>query len=344
MMEMSFIFNVKKVSPFLVATARYSVLISMLKAWDNCRGRGNKPEEPDIVASLVLNGTKIIEDGWREIFNLFKIKIALTGIYCHQTPKINFKGMIGHSCELGDLLWCHVHTAKDGNIIRNAILYQAKKSSEHPYTICKEELDQFKLYSTWPEFTYVNSGKLLNGQMRHVKPSAPRRGAQYLLIEDHPPEWPESGIFGFPVIYPTGSCISSNPLIPHSDLGLELVRSLEYLSGDPFDDRIIAKNENGWSRVIWDILESSEKKAFRRVRSGYNNQPRRKGAEPSKMDGCFYTTSHKNFPSGKSILGDLIDGNHSNVGIPPHKQESELFDKNNSGVSILLLETYEVGE
>lgn len=344
MMEMSFILNVNKVRPYLVASARYSMLISMLKAWDNCRARGDEPEEPDIVASLVLNGTKIIENEWREIFDLFKVRIALTGIYCHQTPKITFKGMIGHSCELGDLLWCHVHSDMDGNIIRNAILYQAKKSSDQPYTIRKGDLDQFQLYSTWPEFTYVNSGKLLNGQMRHVRPSAPRRGAQYLLIDDRPPERPESGMLGFPGTYPIGSCISSNPLIDHSDIGLELVHSLECLSGDPFDDRNTAKQENGWSRVIWDILESSASKAFRRVRSGYSNQPRRTGAEPSEMDGFFYTTSLRYFPSGKSVIGGLIDGDLSNMNIPPHKQDGEWFDEGGGGVSILLLETYEVGE
>lgn|GEM_PF-618905 len=342
---MSFMLNVKKVKPYLVASARYSVLISMLKAWDNCRVRGEEPEEPDIVASLVLNGTKIIENEWQKILNPFKVRIALTGIYCHQTPKINFNGMAGHSCELGDLLWCHVHVDIDRNVSRNAILYQAKKSSEQPYIIRKGEFDQFRLYSVWPEFTYINSGKLLNGQIRHIMPSAPRRGAQYLLIDDRPPEHPASGMLGFPGTYPIGSCIPSNPLIDHSDIGLELVHSLECLSGDPFDDRNTAMQENGWSRVIWDILESSAKKSFRRVISGYSNQPRRTGAAPSEMDGCFYcTTLVKHFPSEKSVIGDLIDRNLSNMDIPPHKQDGEWFDEGGGGVSILLLETYEVGE
>ena len=135
---MSFLLTVKKVKPHLVVSARYSVLISMLKAWDNCRVRGNNPEEPDIVASLVLNGTKILENEWRKVFESFKIRIAITGIYCHQTPKVSFGGMVGKSCELGDLLWCHVHSDKDGNVVRNAILYQAKKSSEQPYRIRKK--------------------------------------------------------------------------------------------------------------------------------------------------------------------------------------------------------------
>lgn len=335
---------VKNVKPFLVHAARGAVIVSMHRAWNNCRQRGAEPEEPDFVASLVMNGTRLLETGWRNFLEPYNIQIAISGIYCHQTPKVRFRGMHKTSCELGDLLWCHVHSDRDGNIIRNAILYQAKKSSDQPCMIRKGDLDQFQLYSTWPEFTYVNSGKLLNGQMRHVRPSAPRRGAQYLLIDDRPPERPESGMLGFPGTYPIGSCISSNPLIDHSDIGLELVHSLECLSGDPFDDRNTAKQENGWSRVIWDILESSANKAFRRVRSGYSNQPRRTGAVPSEMDGCFYATSHEYFPSGKSVIGDLIDGSLSNMDIPPHKQDGEWFDEGGGGVSILLLETYEVGE
>lgn len=337
---MSFLLTVKKVKPRLVVSARYSVLISMLKAWDNCRVRGNNPEEPDIVASLVLNGTKILENEWRKIFESFKIQIAITGIYCHQTPKVSFGGMVGKSCELGDLLWCHVHSDKDGNVVRNAILYQAKKSSKQPYRIRKKELDQLFLYSTWPEFTYVTSGTL-NDQKRHVKPSAPRRGAQYLLIDDRPPERPESGILGIPGTYPIGSCIPNNPIIDHSDLGLELVHSLEFLSGDPFDDEKTATIENGWSRVVWDILECSRKKAFRRAKSGYDNQPRASGATPSEMDGCFHMTS----PSRSSLLHDLADFSFSNnINIPPSRLEGQLLDEGDGGVSVLLLETYELGE
>lgn len=341
---MSFLLSVKKAKPYLVASARYSVLMSMLKAWDNCRVRGKEPEEPDIVASLVLNGTKILENEWREIFKLFKIQIAITGIYCHQTPKVNFGGMTGKSCELGDLLWCHVHSDIKENIIRNAILYQAKKSSDQPYRIRKDDSEQLQLYSTWPEFVYVGSGAL-NGQKRCVRPSAPRRGAQYLLIDDCPPEQPESGMLGFPGTYPIGCCIPNNLLIDHSDLGLELVHSLELLSGDPFDDRKTASKENGWSKVVWDILECSAQKAFRRVRSGYSNEPRTSGAPPSEIDGCFYRTSPSIYSSRGSLLDDLWDFSFSNMEIPPNRRrEGSWFDEGGGGMAILLLETYEIGE
>jgi hypothetical protein len=339
---MSFLITVTKLKPHLIASARYSIMMSMIKAWDNCRSRGADPEEPDIVASLVLNGTKILENEWRNVFYQFGIKIAITGIFCHQTPKVSFSGMKGKSCEIGDLLWCHLHHDSHGKNTRNAILYQAKKSSNQPYQIGRNDLDQLELYTNWPSFTYINSGGL-NGQSRHVKPSAPRRGAQYLLIDDRPPEQPESGIMGMPGTYPIGSCIPNNPLINHSDLGLELVRSLEFLSGNPFDDRNSANMENGWSKVIWDILDSSARKAFRRVKSGYIKEPRHTGSSPSEIDGCFYMTSRDKYSPGSSFLNDTGDLSFSNIDIPPNRvHEGSWFDEGGGGVSVLLFETFEL--
>ncbi|GAI15023.1 unnamed protein product [marine sediment metagenome] len=68
---------------------------------------------------------------------------------------VRFSGMRQEYCEVGDLLWCHVHTDSDGDVIRNAILYQAKKTSLQPYTISGRALDQLNLYTKWPQFTYI---------------------------------------------------------------------------------------------------------------------------------------------------------------------------------------------
>lgn len=337
---MSFLLKVKEVKPLLVVSARYAILASMIEAWNNCRNKGCEPEEPDIVASLVLNGTKIIENEWRNVFNSVGIRIAVTGIYCHQTPKVNFSGMKHNSCELGDLLWCHAHYDFDGNVIRNAILYQAKKSAVQPYRIRGSDEDQLKLYSTWPKFTYVNSGSL-NGQKRHVRPSAPRRGAQYLLIDDRPPGRSNWGILSSFGNHPISSCIPSTQIIGHCDLGLELVHSLELLSGDPFDSRTAKK---GWSKVVWDILESSEQKVLRRVKSGYVNQPRTSGASLSEMDGCFYATSSGNRALRSSLLQELVDFSFFRDVNPPKEPEGKWSHQDGDGVSVLLIETYESSE
>ena len=337
---MSFYLRANKTRKPLISVARNAILVSMHKAWDNCRRRNVQPEEPDFVASLVMNGTGILEAGWRQLLRPYQIQI--TGIYCHQTPKVSYSGMSHTSCELGDLLWCHVHTDRQGISTRNAILYQAKKSSQQPYKIVSREFDQLILYSSWPEFTYVHSGRI-SGQKRHVKPAAPRKGAQYLLIDDRPPEEPNSGLLGIPGTYPIGSCIAQDPLVDHSDLGSELVNFIELLSGDPFDDMTTASTETDWSRVIWDLLRISVAKAFRRSRSGYYNQPRISGLPPSYIDGCLFTASQHPTRPIVSILGDNDAGTLflSNMQGPPAQLEGEWHDEDDGGISVVLIETQE---
>lgn len=342
---MSLLLTVKKIQPELITTARIAVLVSMHTAWENTRNKGLQPQEPDFVASLVMYGTKLLEMEWSKLLKPYKTKIAITGVYCHQTPKVSFSGMQKTSCEIGDLLWCHIHTDKQGDIMRNAILYQAKKSCQQPYHISNNEYDQMNLYSKWPEFIYTNAGKL-RGEKRLVKPAAPRLGAQYLLIDDRPPEEPASGLLGIPGTYPVGSCIAQNPLIDHADLGLEIVRSLELRSGNPFDDRKNALQETGWSRVIWDLLEVSVEKAFRRSRSGYFNQPRVHGTPPSTLDGCFFKASSETPQLFISILGKENASRmlYSDIEKPPGNQEGEWFDEGGGGVSFIYIETSELSE
>jgi len=300
------------------------------------------PEEPDLVASLVLTGTRILDIGWREILAPYKIKIAVTGIYCHQSPMVEFSGMRKNYCEFGDLLWCHIHTDRKGDIVRNAILYQAKKSSQQPYTISTDEENQLKLYTKWPEFSYVRP-KELAGQVRYVKPAAPRRGAQYLLIDSRPPEDPASGIKGMSGTYPIGSCIAQRNIISHSELSLELVHTLELLSGDPFDELNVAQQDIGWSRIIWDLLLVSANKVFRRINSGYSLKPRLKGASPVTIDGCLYMTPGKTSEMMIALLGEqkARDLYRSYMESPPIEQYGEWFDEEDGGISVIIVETSE---
>jgi hypothetical protein len=336
----SFYLQVKKTERQLTFVARTAILVSMHEAWRNCRQRKSQPQEPDFVASLVINGTGMLEAGWRHLLRPYQVRV--TGIYCHQTPKVSFSGMSHRSCELGDLLWCHVHTDRQGVSIRNAMLCQVKRSSRQPYKILSKESDQMRLYSSWPEFAYVHSSSI-SGQKRHIRPAAPRKGAQYLLIDDRPPEQPEAGLLGIPGTYAIGSCIAQNPLVDYSDLGSELVGFMELLSGDPFDDMATASAETGWSRVIWDLLHMSVTKAFRRSRSGYFNQPRVAGAPPSTMDGCLSTQSQQPSRLIISILGENDASTLFLPGMqdPPVESEGEWHDEEDGGISVIIIETHD---
>jgi hypothetical protein len=69
------------------------------------------------------------------LFAQYGYQLSLVAVFCHQTPKVQFSGMRKTSCELGDLLVVHVHTAREGAVTRNALLYQAKMSSNQPHRI-----------------------------------------------------------------------------------------------------------------------------------------------------------------------------------------------------------------
>jgi hypothetical protein len=325
----------------LLHIARLSVILSMHEAWSNCRSMNTVPQEPDYVASLVSNLTKHLGSGWSQILNNFGINFKVSGIYCHQTPKVQFDNMNKSSCELGDLIWCFFHRDKFGNTLRNAILFQAKCSSLQPLKINSDEKDQLDLYSKWPEFKYISSGKL-NGQIRHVKPSAPRQGAQYLIIDDRPAEIPESGLLGLPNTYPIGCCIAQNPLIDHTDLGLELLNFISLTTGSAFDKWDIAENETDWSRTIWDLIHSSTEKAFRRARSGLKGEPRISEYPLKFLDGSFFSTPGRSALID-SVLGyeraNIIQGNNDNR--PPEFQERQWFDEGGTGVSVIFFESNE---
>ncbi|MBF0539258.1 MAG: hypothetical protein HQL03_13500 [Nitrospirae bacterium] len=128
---MSFRLLVHKLEPYLLYGVRNAIVESMQRAWADCISNGAPPQEPDFVASLVLNATKTLSQSWNPIFGTHGIKVGITGVYCHQTPIVKFDS---GTCELGDLLWCHIHTDKiNQRSIGNAILYQAKTTPDQPY-------------------------------------------------------------------------------------------------------------------------------------------------------------------------------------------------------------------
>ena len=169
----------------IVDTTHLSILHAMLDTWN----RSNSPQEPDIVAGIVLESTPILYHALSAIFGQYGLSVSLASVFCHQTPKVTFPAMNKSSCEIGDLLLVHIHTPRAGNPTRNALLYQAKMSSSQPYRVSSGEKDQLELYTGWPAFEYVNSPPL-TGTRRDVIPKMKHAGAQYMLIDDRPPSDP----------------------------------------------------------------------------------------------------------------------------------------------------------
>lgn len=236
------------------------------------------PQEPDYIASLVLDSTPLIQSALRAILPRYKINVA--SVFCHQTPKVEFVQNANKSCELGDILFVYTHT-RSGKESGNALLFQAKMAEFiEPHLIANKLAGddmQLVLYRDWPEFKYVNSRKL-TGQVRDVKPKAPHTGAQYLLIE---PWLHES-------YYPFSRLECSMPdkyLHPHNTLGEELFELFTFQSGRAFEDSTAAAQSKDWSQVVWDLIVSAFERDFNRKRSGRVSQPRLTTGDPQDRDG-----------------------------------------------------------
>ncbi len=245
----------------------------------------------------------------------------------------------------GDILFVYVHTTRSGSIKRNAILFQAKVSAKQPYKLHSSENNQLFLYEQWPDFIYKRSS-FLNGQQRTVTPKTPHSGAQYLLIDDRPPEEPESGLLGFPGTYPVGCCMPDETLLDHTHLADELFSLITFRTGRPFDDNKTSASSHDWSRVIWDLLESGMKKTFNRKNSGRHHTPRVAGDTIQMMDGLSFSksTSRQSQNTATEILGknsaNLIYGWNSNF--PPRNNDwHDGEEGTQSGVSLVLIETSE---
>lgn len=329
----------------LVQSLHEATIYGILKTWQRCDLLSTAPQEPDFVAGLVTESTPLIHSVLSSVLSPQGISVSVCGVFCHQTPQVTFGSRSSASCELGDLLFAYVHTPRVGQPRRNAILFQAKASSQQPYHIHGGEVSQLRLYRDWPDFEYTRSS-FLNGQKRSVTPKTPHPGAQYLLIDDRPPNDPMSGLLGVPGTYPVGCCIPDELLCDHIPLADELFNLFVFRTGRPFGDRAAAVKAHDWSQVVWDLLNAGMKKAFTRRNSGRHRVPRFAGDTVEMLDGVTFaqTSSRLCCSTAYDVLGRgqarvVYEGGAD----PPPEVISNVdgFDEPESGVSVILIETSE---
>jgi hypothetical protein len=329
----------------IIQTAHQAFVYGMLDTWKRCMKQGSSPQEPDFVAGLVLESSPYLYNALRSIFGQNGIQFSLTAIFSHQTPKVQFAGMDKTSCELGDLLFVHVHTSRTGAFTRNALLYQAKMSSKQPHRVGSGESDQLRLYTDWPLFTYHRS-RPLTGH-RDITPKLPHTGAQYMLIDDRPPSDPQSGLLGLAGTYPIGSCMADQYLQDHNHLAAELFEFLLLRSGRGYADRASSSPIDDWSQVVWDLLSTGLQKAFTRRNSGRFKAPRHAGRTLNLLDGFCFARSTSSMPltTVESILGadnmELLFRDTQNIPPSMDRSESNVMEPD-SGVSVVLIETSEL--
>ena len=215
-------------------------------------------------------------------------------------------------------------------------------SSKQPYPIRAAERHQLQLYAEWPDFRYARSSGL-TGQTRNVNPKAPHAGAQYLLIDDRPPDEPASGLLGFPGTYPIGCCMPDEFLHDHADLASELFHLFLFRSGRAFEDHGAAGCANDWSQVVWDLIEYGMKYRFNRARSDRQNSPRTYAASADGLSFC-QTSPNRRIDTVSQAIGhsDASRFFESGGDEPPRHSDRQTNDgEPRSGVSLILIETWE---
>lgn len=135
---------------------------AVYEAWfDANAANGGSAGEVDHVYALMRVGTNRLGRYWSQILQDKSIALRVTGVFCHQTPKVHFSypSEGRRSCELGDLLIVHQHrrvATKTALEVRRAVFIQAKIGHNGQ---CKT-LDKYQeyLYESWPQFELKGRG------------------------------------------------------------------------------------------------------------------------------------------------------------------------------------------
>jgi hypothetical protein len=301
------------------------------------------PEEPDIVAMLVLEGVPYIAKTLQAVIGRYGIKSTVSSVFCHQKPTVIFNRK-QDSCELGDILIIHRHRGAKGRPIRNnSLLLQAKMVSQSEYKIPPQERHQLRLYESWPHFEYVRSGPRLNGYGRDIRPKARHNGAQYLLIDNQMPGTTSPALLGLPNTHCMSVWPAMNTLYTHHSLADELLRFLTGTTGREFDDDPHTDSTH-WSYLIWDLLEHGQSFVFTRKNVGIAHTSRFGGDAAALTNLCMIG---EGTPSDAQAFLDtmkkkLTRPEYYSYRYPPYGEiPNNAFPDDPEGISIILIETYE---
>lgn len=120
-------------------------------------GQTQPTGEVGFVAAVVLGAVPAIAAAWRPILRPAGYSVSLTGVFCHQTPRVSFRDAVGtlRHCELADLLVVVDDLSSGTPGRRWAALIQAKMARKGggQSLASQGDLTQLDLLSRWPQFT-----------------------------------------------------------------------------------------------------------------------------------------------------------------------------------------------
>lgn len=301
----------------------YSLWMTVNGVFERCKLLASKPEEPDFIAGLVIDFTPKLYEVLKFVFP--KVKISVTGVYCHQKPIVD----IGYSKspEIGDVLFVYSYTNDKGIRTINSLLLQAKISKTKELIVPASEVHQLQLYLKWPDFTYMRAGRL-TGEKRGILPKTINDGAQYLLIDTNRSSYLKSrfGLSRFPFL----TCaIPNQKLIKNNSLSDELVDFMKFKAGRIIEnDPKITKDD--WTKMVWEMIDIAKSKASKRKNMGIDEFPR---LSSFQRDGfCFVQSDSKSIFS--DLKNDLSNGDSG-------KNNFDFYDEENIGLSVVFIEVDE---
>lgn len=227
------------------------------------RGCAGSPGEVDRLVYFFLVGLPAIEGQFNVIFQGSSVRATLSGIFCHQTPRVTpipASGTNPPGCELGDILFLVTYGGRIySRYLGNALLVQAKEDAS---TV--DGTTQAHLYENATAFTYNSPGDL-----------APQRRSladcDYALwywgfrhqFWNYLRPWQTEGI-------------SARPRNPHG-LPMPFERTLMDLICGVNGRRVRAlpagDRSTGWSKIVDDLIRVTARSSFTR-RNAYVSRDR----------------------------------------------------------------------
>jgi hypothetical protein len=311
-------------------------------AWDLAQSYSTcgKPQEPDLVAALVLEAIPAIAGEWAYMLADDGIHLSVATVFCHKRPIVQYGP--GTNPELGDLLVVHRHETAPGRAESRALLLQAKMSSEPRRAWLSSAEHQLVLYNSWPAFSYVLPASLAS-QRRDIQPKAIHAGARYLLLENDEGMSPPRG---FRSTSPAWVALPYKALHGRESLAQVLTRMLWLGGGRAFQDLPATED---WSRTVWDLLRSSFGTAFKRRNIGVDGIERLAGHDLGRIDGAFQLVDFRASFSPPQVITKALGDLHARelIDVARSKREfqiaNEPLEEGDRAISVVVLETSDIG-
>ncbi|MYL71738.1 hypothetical protein GLW00_12800 [Halobacillus litoralis] len=295
-----------------------------------------RPQEPDYIATLV-GGIASIAREWNKALSRFGITTSFAAVYCHQRPIVQIKNppidISNKNPEIGDLLIVHIHHPRKGRTKRRSLLLQAKvdRRKNGAVRVPRTDNHQLYLYEKWPSFKF--SKPRLTSNSFQINTTSPHEGARYLLIENT----------AYPRYTPLMYSTSTPDVFLNKEYHLldEIMGLLTLKRGKSFYGRKSAKKRNDWSRLIWELLENSFDKPYKRSNIGIEDLPRLDGANLSGLSGvCLNFIDKKSKESG--VINKII-ADKKELNLVEELLTNGDFPNANGreGISTIIIETHE---